>query len=352
MKLLKKIAILSLSAIPLSVQAKDTGIKGYEIYEGEYISTLLLGDITHDYIGKPGFYDLAYFTNTEENGFFHFTIKILDSGATQAYFTFDDYDAINWIDWEATKLSKPEARYYFVSNTNIPIYFKRPLQATGINSEAKKYISQTDPAQTFAAAYDGFIPSFYYTSISGNKSFDRHTSVSSLLIGTLWKSGDVSSLKIEKDNFIIQYYYVVASVKYETEIYDVWLRAYAKGKDGGNSTEFNMCQLAHVNLMMKDAVFSSYDFPFPVSTLDVTPGYYNVIRSGGAYGLTDSVKNYEEGYKDGQGNPTFKSFIVSAFEACSAFFALPVLGQHITIGALIGSFVGLGALFLLIKLFR
>ena len=77
--------------------------------------------------------------------------------------------------------------------------------------------------------------------------------------------------------------------------------------------------------------------------------YYNFIRSRGAI---LPVQSYDKGYKDGQNNPTFKSFIVSSFDACQGFFNLPVMGEHITIGTLIGSFVGLGALFLLISLFR
>lgn len=351
--ILKKIAVLALSALPLSVQA-NTETKGYEIYDGQYISTLLIGDITHDYIGKPGYYNLAYFTNTEDNRFFFFTINILDSGGTQAYFTFESIGSKDLIDWEASNLNKPEDKYFFIT-ANIPIYFKNPLKVTGTGSDTKKYLAATSPAQSFAGGYDGFIPSFSYTSISGNESyFSDITSVSSLIQGQLWKSADVSSLHIEKEGCIFQYYYVYASTTeaQDIQMYDVWLRAYAKSEDGKKSVDFNLKELVFLDLNLKDLRVESYSFPYPVSTLEVTRGYYDIIRSSGAYGITDSVMTYQEGYKDGQGNPTFKNFIVSAFEACSAFFSLPVLGQNITIGTLIGSFVGLGALFLLIRLFR
>ena len=354
-KILKIIAVaqaVAFSSVNVPKAAKP--ITGYQIYEGQYVSEILVGDIMHDYIGKEGSWELGRFGDLNTNQDFNIAIHIKGGVVDNAFIQFEN-QASALIDWERTGLSyNNEWRYSLMSKTNFCLYLKRPLKAIRTyNNLTEKYLAYTSPAREFAAGYDGFIPSFYYTSISGNKSFfDSIDSISSLIRGTLWKSGDVSSLNIEKDKFIIQYYYVVASVQEETEVYDVWLRAYAKGKDGGNSTEFNMRQLVHANLMMKDATFKSYDFPYSVSTLETTPGYYNIIRSSGAYGITDSIKNYEEGYKDGQGNPTFKSFIVSAFEACGAFFALPVLGQHITIGALIGSFVGLGALFLLIKLFR
>ena len=359
MKLLKKIAILTLSALPLSAQAKDTGVKGYEIYDGQYISTLLIGDITHDYIGKPGFYDLVSFPN-EQNGrrLFYITIDILDSGSTQFYFTFETPDALNLIDWEASNLIKPGGTgplyYLFFEEPNIPVYFKRPLKATGIVTNTKKYLATTSPAQSFAGSYDGFIPAFYYTSISGNKSFfDSITSLSSLPTGKAWQSGDVSGYGIKINNFIIQNYYVVADILESEKEYVVNLLAYAKSDDGQKSVDIIIQpRLGFVNLQSGITEAKTYNFPQPVPTLETTLGYYNIIRSSGAYGLTESIKNYEEGYKDGQGNPTFKSFIVSAFEACAAFFSLPVLGEHITIGALIGAFVGLGALFLLIRLFR
>ena len=354
MKLLKKIAILTLSALPLSAPAKEAAPKGFEIYEGEYISTLLLGDITHDYIGKPGFYDLAWFTNTEDNKSFHLTINILDSGATQTFFTFDDYVTKDLIDWEASKIKEPENQYQFFPNGNIPVYFKRPVRVVGVGTNTKTYLATTSPAQSFAFGYDGFIPAFYYTSISGNKSFfESITSLSSLPTGKAWQSGDVSGYGIKINDFIIQNYYVSADILESEKEYVVNLWAYAKSDDGQKSVDLIIQpRLGYVNLQSKINEAKTYYFPQPVSTLTTTEGYYNIIRSGGAYGLTESIKNYEEGYKDGQGNPTFKSFIVSAFEACAAFFSLPVLGEHITIGTLIGAFVGLGALFLLIRLFR
>lgn len=357
MKKLLKIAALALSALPLSAQVKETTTKGYEIYEGEYVSTLLIGDITHDYIGKPGYYALAYFQdkNNPDPGYFLFTIHVYDSGKVDSYFTFEGTQTVlkDLIDWEASKLDRPEDKYKFIGRPNIPIYFKKPLGATGIGTNTKKYLATTSPAQSFAGGYDGFIPSFSYTSISGNKPyFTNITSLSSLIIGKLWQSGNVASLNIEEKGFILQNYYVSASVEEAEQLYIVYLYAYAKSKDGQKTVDLIIKELGYVDLSDNTKRVGSYYFPAPVSTLETTPGYYSIIRSGGAYGITESMPTYQEGYKDGQGNPTFKTFIVTAFEACSAFFSLPVLGKNITIGTLIGSFVGLGALFLIIKLFR
>lgn len=350
-KLLRKIAIVALSSIPLTVQTKDTSSKGYEIYESEYISTLLIGDIKHDYIGTVGNRTILWL-QAMDGEYLDFTISVKNSGSVDGSFKFESPNSKKLIDWEATKIKEPEAKELFLSS-NIPIYFTKPLKSLGVSRYTKYYLATTSPAQAFAGGYDGFIPSFYYTSISGNKTYISNiTSLSSLIAGRLWQSGDVSSLGIEKNDFIIQNYYVSASVEDSEQIYDVYLWAFAKSKDDKKVVDLNIAELGHVDLHRNIRKVGSYTFPQPVPTLTTEVGYYNIIRSGGAYGLTDSIKNYEEGYKDGQGNPTFKSFIVTAFEACSAFFALPVLGQNITIGTLIGSFIGLGALFLIIKLFR
>lgn len=350
-KLLKVLAVaqaVAFSAVNVQKAAKPT--TGYQIYEGQYVSEILIGDISHAYINW-GCWNLATFSDSNDNSFL-FGICINENSTVKMAYI----DGANkgLIDWERSGLSYNGEWRYVIDKSYFCLYFKKPLKATNINERTKQYLSYTSPAGAFAAGYDGFIPSFYYTSISGNRSFfDSIDSVSSLIRGNdLWKSGDVSSLNIEKDGFIIQYYHVYVSDIDNSDIYNVLLRAYAKSKDGNNSTEFNIKQLVYVNQKINDRVFNSYRFPYPVSTLETTQGYYNIIRSSGAYGITESMPTYQEGYKNGQGNPTFKSFIVSAFEACSAFFSLPVLGQNITIGTLIGSFVGLGALFLLIRLFR
>lgn len=347
--------ILKIIAVAQAVTFSSSNIQkyaakpttGYQIYEGQYVSEIFIGDVSHDYIGIDGHWGLGNFRDPDTNKNIIIAIWIKE-GVVETSYIEEAWSGL--VDWDKSGLTYDNSWRYTIPKNNFCLYLKKPLQALDITDRTNLYLSYTSPAREFAAGYDGFIPSYYYTSISGNKGFfDSITSVSSLVRGNLWKSGDVSSLNIEKDGFIIQYYYVYASVP-GTEVYNVLLRAYAKSKDGNDSTEFNISQLAYMDSSYRK--FESYRFPYPVSTLETTPGYYDIIRSGGAYGLTDSVKNYEEGYKDGQGNPTFKSFIVSAFDACSAFFSLPVLGEHITIGTLIGSFVGLGALFLLIKLFR
>ena len=349
-KILKIIAVTSAVAFPsITIEkANSKTNKGYEILEGQYCSEILVGDISHAYIDW-GCWNLATFSDSNDNSFL-FGICIEENSTVEMAYI--DGANNNLIDWERSGFSyNGEWRYVF-DKSYFCLYFKKPLKATHISNETNLYLSYTSPARDFASGYDGLIPSFYYTSISGNeKYFLDITSVSSLITGQIWKSGDVSKLGIENNGFIIQNYYVYASLENTDRSYNVWLRAFAKSKDD-KVADINISELVYVNLNENRRSFNSYTFPQPVSTLETKTGYYNIIRSSGAYGITESIRNYEEGYKDGQGNPTFKSFIVSAFEACSAFFSLLVLGEHITIGTLIGSFVGLGALFLIIRLFR
>ena len=346
------IAVASTLAFPsirFEKANQNTPKEGFEIFEGQYCSEILIGDISHAYIDW-GCWNLATFSDNNDNSFL-FGICINENSTVEMAYI----DGANkgLIDWERSGLSYNGEWRYVIDKSYFCLYFKKPLKATNINERTRQYLSYTSPAKTFAAGYDGFIPSYYYTSISGNESYvSGITSTSSLITGKVWTSGDVSNLNIEKNDFIIQNYYVYASVDGGQREYDVWLRAFAKSKDGEKVADLNISELVYVNLNQNKRSASSYDFPKPVATLETKPGYYDIIRSGGAYGLTDGVMNYQEGYKDGQGNPTFKSFIVSAFEACSAFFSLPILGEHITIGTLIGAFVGLGALFLIIRLFR
>lgn len=353
--IIKIIAVASAVAFPsVNIQKAAEPITGYQIYEGQYVSEILIGDIRHDYIGVEGMHKLCDFVDLNTNKEFNISIRIKNGVVNGSYLNLKNYSA-DLIDWEKSGLSKPPYDkvdwWDSFTKTNFCLYLKKPLKAISVNNETKKYLSYTSPALEFAGGYDGFIPSYYYTSISGNESyFSDITSVSSLITGQIWKSGDVSNLGIENNGFIIQNYYVYASVEEAGREYDVWLRAFAKKED--KIADINIAQLVYVNKNENKSSFKSYDFPKPVATLETKQGYYDIIRSGGAYGLTDSIYTYEEGYKDGQGNPTFKSFIVSAFEACASFFSLPVLGANITIGTLIGSFVGLGALFLLIRLFR
>ena len=355
-KILKLIAVADAIALP-NINIKKVNdsnrYKGYEILNGQYCSEVLVGDIAHAYTTTIGFHTLCTFSDGEKS--FLFSIHINDNSTVDiAYIEGYELATNGLIDWEKSGLPYKTSDRYIFEKSYFCLYFTKPLKATNISSLTNQYLSYTSPAMAFASAYDGFIPSYYYTSISGNESyFSGLTSVSSLITGQIWKSGDVSSLGIEKNGFIIQDYYVNASVLKPEYEYVVQLWAYAKSEDG--QKEVNLIiqpRLAYVNLKSHIEVSGTYNFPYPVSTLEITQGYYNIIRSGGAHGLTDSIYTYQEGYKDGQANPTFKSFIVSAFEACSAFFSLPVLGQNITVGTLIGSFVGLGALFLLIRLFR
>lgn len=361
-KIIKIIAVASAVAFPsINIQKANEPepLKGYQIYEGQYVSEILIGDILHDYIGTEGHWELVHFDNVNTNQWFNIAVWIKGGIVEHAFMQFQNKSSA-LIDWEKSGLAYNPAYddytftwSYSLTKTNFCLYLKQPLKAIHTSKRTNLYLSYTSPAREFAAGYNGFIPSFYYTSISGNEDYiSKINSLTGLITGKVWQSGNVASLGIEKEGFIIQDYYVLASVEEAEQLYSVYLSANAKSKDGQKSVVLNISELGYVDLSDNTKRVGSYNFPQPVSTLETRSDYYDLIRSGGAYGLTDSVKKYDDGYKDGQGNPTFKSFIVSAFEACGAFFALPVLGQHITIGALIGSFVGLGALFLLIKLFR
>lgn len=343
----------------VKVQKAAKPITGYQIYEGQYVSEILIGDIMHDYIGQEGYWVLGTFMDMDTNKDFSIVVHTKSAGIVP-YMEFDNKSS-SLLNWEKSGLyydpsyeEYPGKWEYSLTKTNFCLYLKKPLKVTSTSYQTNKYLAYTSPAREFAAGYDGFIPSYYYTFISGNKSFfDSITSVSSLIEGKLWTSGDVSGYGIKINDFIIQHYYVSADILESGNVYVVNLWAYAKSLDGQKVVdELIQPRLGYVDLQSKINEAKTYYFPQPVSTLETKLGYYNIIHSSGAYGLTDSIYTYEEGYKDGQGNPTFKSFIVSAFEACSSFFSLPVLGEHITIGTLIGSFVGLGALFLIIKLFR
>lgn len=360
-KILKLIAVAQAVAFPaVNVQKAEKPTTGFQIYQDQYVSEILIGDITHNYGRGKGEWELGAFEDLKTELYFDIAIVINSVGIVEkAYMQFQNKSQA-LIDWEKSGLSLDPAYSdewkqwkYSLTKTNFCLYLKRPLKAIRIYNWTNEYLAYTSPAREFASGYDGFIPSFYYTSILGNEDYiSKINSLTGLITGKVWTSGDVSSLNIEKDQFVFQYYYVYASAEVTEQLYTVYLRAYAKSKDGQKVSDLNISELAYIDLNKNIRRVGTYTFPQPVSTLETKEGYYNIIRSGGAYGLTDSIKNYEEGYKDGQGNPTFKSFIVSAFEACAAFFSLPVLGEHITVGTLIGSFVGLGALFLLIRLFR
>lgn len=354
-KMLKIIAVAQAIALPnihIEKANNSNPLKGYKILEGQYCSEILVGDISHAYIDW-GDYVLGQFTDTTENDkYFLFTIHIAENAIVKKASVEFGADK-DLIDWERSGLSVPHGSEYVFEKSYFCLYFTKPLKATKISPSTTQYLSYTSPAGVYAAGYDGFIPSFYYTFISGNEDYiSKINSLAGLITGKVWQSGNVASLGIEKNGFIIQNYYVNAEKLESEQLYVVYLSANAKSKDGQKSIVLNISELGYVDLSDNTKRTGSYNFPNPVSTLETRSDYYNLIRSGGAYGITDSVMTYQEGYKDGQGNPTFKSFIVSAFEACSAFFSLPVLGEHITIGTLIGSFVGLGALFLLIRLFR
>lgn len=244
------------------------------------------------------------------------------------------------------------------SNNNCIVHFTEPLIVAEVKPTLENYkISCIGVAEAFAKTYDGILPGQTYNRISdsGNtpanilKIYNNNkNSLPSWHIQT----GDLSNTGFEPaDGWFAQDAIIRGNYSSSSDIYHTEINYHCKNKDG--------------RLLDVDKEITNYDFKtnsvtgnggyyftemggLPIVSVDKSD-YYNFIRSTGAI---IPVQSYDRGYKDGQNNPTFKSFIVSSFDACKGFFDLPVLGEHITIGTLIGSFVGLGALFLLIKLFR
>ena len=70
--IIKIIAVASAVAFPaVKVQKAAEPTTGYKIYEGQYVSEILIGDIAHDYMGKEGQWELGAFKDVNTNNYFN-----------------------------------------------------------------------------------------------------------------------------------------------------------------------------------------------------------------------------------------------------------------------------------------
>lgn len=282
----------------------------------------------------------------------------------------------SWIDPSSNlKEYKPDSEhtgYFFgdvqsvpeqARNKNVLVKFREPMFVYHICPGAENFIFNSTPVDKFALTYNGLLNGYSYNLLGGREDIDKKRfreyikNHVSLQTEGFWKS---------KATFTI------ATFKNGTEEFEIvgWVADYPNSTNVSIATNYKAKSIYGIKLLcgyifndsgevISEATNSTnIDKYYTCTIVDETAAKY-VLTGGPDFSyFLDYTKEigfpygYAKGYTDGQGNPTFKSFIVSAFEACGSFFALPILGQNITIGTLIGSFVGLGALFLLIKLFR
>ena len=246
-------------------------------------------------------------------------------------------------------------------NKNVLVHFKEPVFVRLVAPGIEKYVFNPKPVDKFALTYNGLLNGYSYNMIGGRKdinpalAYEYIKNHAQLITDTndWWKNMTI---------------FRVATFKNGSEAFDI-VGSVHEGGDVAILANYHAKK--HIQVKSLAHLSKEGDFYKIVSIHQLSINEYYactivdeiaakfVLTSGPDFSyFLDYAKSvgYPEGYAqgrtDGENNPTFKSFIVSAFEACSAFFALPVLGQNITVGTLIGSFVGLGALFLLIKLFR
>lgn len=247
-------------------------------------------------------------------------------------------------------------------NKNVLVKFKMPMKVNYIAPGLEKYFFNPKPVDKFALTFNGLLNGYSYNMIGGREDIDPSYAYEYI-------KNHAQLITDTNDWWNGLTMFRVATFKNGSETFDIVGIVSGPG-DVGLFTNYqapNHAKLKELVSYSKEAdnsytIFATHQISiegyYACTIVDKTAASF-VLTSGPDFSsFLDYAKEvgYPEGYAqgrtDGENNPTFKSFIVSAFEACSAFFSLPVLGQNITVGTLIGSFVGLGALFLLIKLFR
>ena len=248
-------------------------------------------------------------------------------------------------------------------NKNVIVKFKQPMKVNYIAPGLEKYVFNPKPVDQFALSYNGLLNGYAYNLLGGREDIDK----------TRFREYIKNHVSLQTEGFWKgEATFTIATFKNGTEEFEIvgWVADYPNSTNVSIATNYKAKSISGIKLLcgyifndsgevISEATNSTnIDKYYTCTIVDETAAKY-VLTGGPDFSyFLDYTKEigfpygYAKGYTDGQNNPTFKSFIVSAFEACSAFFALPVLGQNITIGTLIGSFVGLGALFLIIKLFR
>ena len=246
-------------------------------------------------------------------------------------------------------------------NKNVIVHFKEPVFVRSISPGIENYVFNPKPVDKFALTYNGLLNGYAYNMIGGREDIDP-----ALAYEYIKNRAQLITDSSDWWNGLTMFR--VATFKNGTGTFDIVGIVSGPGNVGlfSNYNSPNHSKIKELASYQKKAdgyeIYATHqrsiDGYYPCTIVDETAAKF-VLTSGPDFSsFLDYAKSvgYPEGYAqgltDGQNNPTFKSFIVSAFEACSAFFSLPVLGQNITVGTLIGSFIGLGALFLIIKLFR
>ena len=247
-------------------------------------------------------------------------------------------------------------------NKNCLVHFKEPVKVKYILPGIENFVFNPKPVDKFALTYNGLLNGYSYNMLGGKEDIDPAQAYeyiknhAQLISDTSnWWNGLTM--------------FRVATFKNGSGMFDIVGIVSGPGNVGlfSNYNSPNHSKIKELSNYQKKSdgtykIYATHQLSineyYACTIVDETAAKF-VLTSGADFSsFLDYAKSvgYPEGYAqgvtDGQNNPTFKSFIVSAFEACSAFFSLPVLGQNITVGTLIGSFIGLGALFLIIKLFR
>lgn len=247
-------------------------------------------------------------------------------------------------------------------NKNVLVHFKEPVFVRALASGIENYVFNPKPVDKFALTYNGLLNGYAYNMVGGREDIDP-----AFAYEYIRKRAQLITDSTDWWNGLTMFR--IATFKNGSEMFDIVGIVSGPGTVGlfSNYKSPNHSKIKELSSYQKkaDGTFEIYathqrsiDGYYTCTIVDETAAKF-VLTSGPDFSaFLDYAKSvgypegYGQGFTDGQNNPTFKSFIVSAFDACSAFFNIPVLGSNITIGTLIGSFVGLGALFLIIKLFR
>lgn len=247
-------------------------------------------------------------------------------------------------------------------NKNCLVNFKEPVKVRFILPGLENFVFNPKPVDKFALTYNGLLNGYAYNMLGGRDDIDPAQAYEYIK-----KHAQLITDSSDWWNGLTMFR--VATFKNGTETFDIVGIVSGPG-NVGLYTNYKSPKHTKIKELSNYQKKSEGTYEITATHQRSIDGYYTctiVDETAAKYVLTsgpdfsaflDYAKSvgypegYGQGFIDGQNNPTFKSFIVSAFDACSAFFNIPILGSNITIGTLIGSFVGLGALFLIIKLFR
>lgn len=247
-------------------------------------------------------------------------------------------------------------------NKNCIVHFKEPVKVKYILPGLENFVFNPKPVDKFALTYNGLLNGYAYNMLGGREDIDPAQAYEYI-------KNHAKLISDTSDWWNGLTMFRVATFKNGSGMFDIVGIVSGPGNVGlfSNYNSPNHSKIKELSNYQKksDGTYEitathqlSINEYYACTIVDETASKF-VLTSGADFSsFLDYAKSvgypegYAQGFTDGQNNPTFKSFIVSAFDACSAFFNIPILGSNITIGTLIGSFVGLGALFLIIKLFR